>query len=294
MKSCYHRLSIAIFLLLLAPIFPARADRLEKTTAKQTNNNSTCPIPVLSRLTKHTIAQGETIESIAAKYDLIPETLTRLNPVLANGKAPVGKTILVPPFNGIRVQAAAGTTWRDLAKTYNVPADVLFEINGCQQKPAVVFIPSIGWSGRQTQRANAFGGFSGYPLPKIAVTGLGYGWYNTPNSSQKIFHSGIDLVAPLNTNVLAVEAGTVVFAGEQGNYGNLVVINHRDGLQSRYAHLSGIKVTTGGQVKAGDIVGNVGQTGAPDITTPHLHFEVRYKSSSGWVAQDPSLHLTQR
>jgi murein DD-endopeptidase MepM/ murein hydrolase activator NlpD len=288
MKFRYYRLSIVTLLLLITPIFPVRADRLNK------QNNPNCPTPVLSRLQKHKIATGETIASIAEKYNLIPETLIRLNPILNKGKAPVGKTILIPPFNGIRVQAPPGSTWRDLAVSYGVPADVLFEINGCQKKPSVVFIPGINWSGRQRQTVNSYGGFSGYPLPKIAVVGLGYGWQTSPNNPKKFFHSGVDLIADLGTNVLAVEAGTVVFAGQQENYGNLVVINHKDGLQSRYAHLGSLKVITGKQLQTGDIIGTVGQTGSPDVNTPHLHFEVRYKSTSGWVAQDPKLHLTQK
>jgi hypothetical protein len=152
MKFCYSRLQIAIFILLIVPIFPVRADRLEK----QNTNNTGCPTPVLSRLQKHTIVQGETIDSIATKYELIPETLIRLNPILNKGKAPVGKTILIPPFNGIRVQAPAGSTWKDLAVNYGVPADVLFEINGCQKKPDIVFVPGIEWSGKRRQGINLY------------------------------------------------------------------------------------------------------------------------------------------
>jgi murein DD-endopeptidase MepM/ murein hydrolase activator NlpD len=287
MKSHPYRLQIAILLLLIAPIFPVRADRLEK----QSTNNSGCPTPVLSRLTKHTIVRGETIDSIAAKYELIPETLIRLNPILNKGQAPVGKTILIPPFNGIRVQAPAGSTWRDLAASYGVPADVLFEINGCQKKPNIVFVPGIEWSGKRRQGINSETSFTTYPLPKIATVGLNYGWQTIPGQTKKIFHSGIDLIADVGTNVLAAEEGTVVFAGQQEGYGILVVINHRDGLQSRYAHLNSLKTVTGKQVKSGETIGTVGQTGSPDINSPHLHFEVRYQSNSGWIAQDPKLHL---
>jgi murein DD-endopeptidase MepM/ murein hydrolase activator NlpD len=282
--SRFPQLTGSICLVFLALIAPVQADQGQK------QNNSSCPTPVLSRLQKHTIAAGESIDSIAQKYNLIPETLVRLNPILKSGNAPVGKEILIPPFNGIKIQAPAGATWRDLAASYGVSADVLFEINGCQKKPSVVFIPGITWSGRQRQAIN-YGGFSGYPFAKAAPIALGYGWQNLPDQPSKFFHSGIDLLANIGTNVLAVEEGTVVFAGQQENYGNLVVINHRDGMQTRYAHLSSLKVATGKQVKTGDLLGAVGQTGKPDINKPHLHFEVRYKSNAGWVAQDPTIHL---
>ncbi|MDP8934673.1 MAG: M23 family metallopeptidase, partial [Cyanobacteriota bacterium] len=94
--------------------------------------------------------------------------------------------------------------------------------------------------------------------------------------------------------VLAVDSGTVAFAGEQDSYGNLVVINHSGGRQTRYAHLSRLSVVTGQQVKTGDKLGMVGATGRPDTDKPHLHFEVRYYSPQGWVAQDPEPNLKAR
>jgi LysM repeat protein len=66
-----------------------------------------CPPPVLSRLTRHKVAAGETLESIAQQYNLVPATLLSVNPSLKKGSPPVGREILIPPFNGIRVQAPA-------------------------------------------------------------------------------------------------------------------------------------------------------------------------------------------
>jgi murein DD-endopeptidase MepM/ murein hydrolase activator NlpD len=91
--------------------------------------------------------------------------------------------------------------------------------------------------------------------------------------------------------VLAADDGVVAFVGEESTYGNLVVINRADEWQTRYAHLGTIKVKIGQQVKAGDTIGTIGTTGQPDIKEPHLHFEVRYQSPAGWVAQDPAIHL---
>lgn len=91
---------------------------------------------------------------------------------------------------------------------------------------------------------------------------------------------------------LKVEEGTVAFAGEQGSYGNLVVVNHQGGRQTRYAHLQdGCFVKTGQKVKPQDKLGTVGSTGQPDVNKPHLHFELRYSSPQGWVAQDPEPNL---
>ena len=85
--------------------------------------------------------------------------------------------------------------------------------------------------------------------------------------------------------------GIVVFAQEQGSYGNLVIVNHSSGMQSRYAHLEHIKVRAGEKVNKGDLVGTVGNTGEPTLKKPHLHFEIRSSSSLGWVAKDPNEYL---
>ncbi len=104
---------------------------------------------------------------------------------------------------------------------------------------------------------------------------------------------GSDLAAPIGTSVLAAGDGTVAFAGNQGAYGKLIVINHSEGLQSRYAQLGSIKVKVGQAVKKGQAIATVGTTGTPSSKQPHLHFEVRSRSNLGWVAQNPEPYLLQ-
>lgn len=260
-------------------------------TPKQ--NQSLCPEPALSRLTRHRIASGETIESIARQYNLIPATLLGLNPSLRNGTPPVGTEISIPPYNGIRVEVPSGRTWRDVAKQYNVRADVLFEVNGCQESPSVVFVPGVNWSpsGAATARpsAPAADPLTRYPLPAIASVVRGYGWQLDPASGQVTFHNGVNLQASAGTTVRSVGEGTVAFAGEQSGYGKLVVINHVQGLQTRYSPLASINVQVGQRVAAGSAIGTVGATST--TTSPYLHFEVRSNSNLGWVAQDPSVYI---
>ncbi|HEY9615311.1 MAG TPA: M23 family metallopeptidase [Microcoleaceae cyanobacterium] len=264
----------------------------------QTTPQATCAPPVLSRLTRHRVASGETLASIAQKYDLIPATLMGLNPSLRSGKATVGSEILVPPYNGIRVELAAGQTLKDLAKRYNVRPDVLFEINGCQTSPRVVFVPGVNWSpiaapnatpSTQERRILAGSPLAGQTTPAIEL--LGYGWVVHPATGKVAFHSGVDLEAALNTSVVAVGNGTVAFAGAQGAYGNLVVINHAEGLQTRYAQLATIQVKVGQTVSRGQQIGTVGKSGQPSSKAPHLHFEVRSRSRLGWVAENPKNYL---
>ncbi|MCC5950363.1 MAG: M23 family metallopeptidase, partial [Nitriliruptoraceae bacterium] len=99
-------------------------------------------------------------------------------------------------------------------------------------------------------------------------------------------HRGLDLGGPVGTPIRAAGGGTVVFAGRQGGYGNLLLIDHGGGLVTAYAHLSSFAVGTGSSVSRGQTVGAVGMTG--NTTGPHLHFETR----SGGRAVNPRQYLS--
>lgn len=294
-------------LLGLVPLIATQANSAPLFTVV---NNSSCPKPALSRLIHHKVAPGETLESIAQQYNLISATLMGMNPTLQKGKVVVGNEILIPPFNGIRVKVPRGQTWVQVAAIYNIRADVLFEVNGCQTAPTIVFVPGVNWSpnprtvpekltisftsgSRGELPKRSPGIFKEYPLPTTADIALGYGWQIHPDTGKVFFHSGLDLSAAAGTSVRAVAAGTVEFAGKQASYGNLVVVNHQDRRQSRYAQLKSVAVRAGQTIKQGDLLGIVGATGKPSSKQPHLHFEVRSASSLGWVAEDPSLYLQQ-
>ncbi|HEY9625583.1 MAG TPA: M23 family metallopeptidase [Crinalium sp.] len=261
--------------------------------AEPTQTDSLCPEPALSRVVRHRVTQGETLVSLARRYNLIPATLMGMNPVLRSGNPPVGAEILIPPYNGVRVEIPTGRSWQDVAASYGVRADVLYEVNGCQRSPRVVFVPGVNWSPNPTTRATATTQANrvlrGYPLPAVVPVIRGYGWQVESQSGQVVFNSGVDLGATAGTPVLSVGDGTVAFAEEQGNYGKLVVINHNEGLQTRYANLDAISVRAGQTIRAGDRIGTVGSTG--QSSRPRLHFEVRSNSDLGWVAQDPSSYL---
>ena len=85
-------------------------------------------------------------------------------------------------------------------------------------------------------------------------------------------HRGVDLGVPTGTRVWAMAGGTVRFAGTMSGFGNVVWIDHANGLLSIYAHLSTIRVEAGTRVRAGDTIGASGESGV--VTAPHLHFEV--------------------
>jgi murein DD-endopeptidase MepM/ murein hydrolase activator NlpD len=86
------------------------------------------------------------------------------------------------------------------------------------------------------------------------------------------YHPGLDIAGDKGQPVFATAAGTVSHVGYQGAYGNLIVIDHGFGLETRYGHLQGFEVRKGDQVKRGDVIGKVGATGR--ATGYHLHYEV--------------------
>lgn len=92
------------------------------------------------------------------------------------------------------------------------------------------------------------------------------------------FHSGQDIAAAWGTPVVAAGTGTVAVAGTQNGYGQIVIVDHGNGLSTRYGHLSRIEVEIGQQVTRGDRLGAVGSTGRS--TGPHLHYEVRINEAA--------------
>jgi murein DD-endopeptidase MepM/ murein hydrolase activator NlpD len=101
----------------------------------------------------------------------------------------------------------------------------------------------------------------------------GFGERSDPFSGEGEFHKGVDLSAPTGTPVHVTANGIVVSADWHGGYGRLVVVDHGNGLETYYAHLSRFYVRAGQEVRVGDMVGAVGGTGR--VTAPHLHYEVR-------------------
>lgn len=100
----------------------------------------------------------------------------------------------------------------------------------------------------------------------------GFGQRRDPFTGRQDFHPGLDISADFGQRVSAPADGTVVGASYNGNYGNLVSIDHGFGLTTRYGHLSRFEVTVGQAVRRGEVIGYVGSTGRS--TSPHLHYEV--------------------
>ena len=109
--------------------------------------------------------------------------------------------------------------------------------------------------------------------PVMAVVSSGYGWREHPIEGGEKFHAGADLAAPYGEAVGAFADGVVDYIGESPAYGQYLQIRHAGGVTSFYAHCSKLCVQQGQQVKLGEKVAEVGDTG--ETTGPHLHFELR-------------------
>ncbi len=121
------------------------------------------------------------------------------------------------------------------------------------------------------------GGKLGWPCPSSSRITSPYGYRIL--FGVRDFHTGIDIGAVHGSNICAAESGTVILAnyGWNGGYGNYIIINHGNGITTRYAHASQLYVTAGQSVSRGQVIAAVGTTG--NSTGPHLHFEVRTNGS---------------
>ena len=125
------------------------------------------------------------------------------------------------------------------------------------------------------------------PLRDLYAVTSGYGWRDDPFTGEEAFHYGVDMRAAEGTPVYATAAGTVIAVESKRDYGLTVIIEHGDGVETRYAHLFSSDREPGDIVSRGDVIGAVGNTGRS--TGPHVHYEVRVDG----VAQNPSLYIVQ-
>ena len=124
--------------------------------------------------------------------------------------------------------------------------------------------------------------YIGFLWPLRGSASSPYGMRRDPISGDIVkHHAGLDIAAPGGTQVVASRAGRVTFAGTRDEYGKLVILSHANDMETRYGHLSSLRVKQGHFVRPGQVLGTVGHTGRS--TGNHLHFEIR---ESGRVA-DP-------
>ena len=119
----------------------------------------------------------------------------------------------------------------------------------------------------------------------IPVNGTVTSRFGTVSSVRASSHTGLDISTSRGTGIRPIANGTVVFASYKGSYGNLVIIDHGNGVQSYYAHCNAIYVSNGQAVDTNSVIAAVGSTG--NSTGPHLHLEIRING----VAVNPQSYI---
>ncbi len=125
----------------------------------------------------------------------------------------------------------------------------------------------------EEERINSMPEINGIKLAYVPITGTITSRYGVSSRIRSSNHTGLDIATASGTPIKVVASGTVTYADYKGSYGNVVKVDHGNGLETWYAHTSKMYVSEGQQVQAGDVIAAVGSTG--NSTGPHLHFEVR-------------------
>lgn len=249
-------------------------------------------LPTNQQISVYTVRPGDTLSSIADMFEVSTNTILGANDI-KKGVIQPGQVLIILPITGIQHTVAKGETMASLAKKYSSDAHDIAAYNGLADGQAltigdVLLIPNgvlkaapstskpsntkikNSTSGKTTDpylggSGPAISGYYLWPVAGGRITQNLHGW------------NGVDIGAPKGTSIYAAAGGTVIVANGNGawngGYGSYVVIQHPNGTQTLYAHMSKVLTSPGAQVDQGEVIGKVGSTG--QSTGSHLHFEIR-------------------
>jgi murein DD-endopeptidase MepM/ murein hydrolase activator NlpD len=243
----------------------------------------------------YSVDPHETYSSIAQKFKLSEETIRSLNQAKDGSTAPQGPSLLIPSQDGVFHIVGPGQGLSDIARAYNIPLKSILQANHLSGDADVklgqaLYLPGADYLSQSNVHwiaLKALEDEKGFLKPTSGRFADGFGPRINPISGKKEFHPGLDLAPGWRARVVAAQNGEVLFAGIRAGYGRLIILDHGNGLTTRYGHLDQILVKLHQTVLKGDLIGRVGMTGM--ATGPHLHFEVRLNN----VPQNPLLYLTQ-
>ena len=249
----------------------------------------------LDQTTIHRVTEGESISDIAKMFNISVNTIRWANDLKVGDKLKEGQVLIILPISGIKHIVIKGQTLESIAKKYKADVGDIASFNGITQDSQLavgdeLIIPDAETSDdggdkpvanlkEKTEKDQKY--YASHPSIKN-IKGYFINPVPSGHKTQGLHdHYAIDIGAPIGTPIYAAASGRVVFArkGWNGGYGNLVIIQHSNGTETRYAHQSKIAINAGDQVSQGDIIGYVGSTG--HSTGPHLHFEVRGARNPG-------------
>lgn len=237
---------------------------------------------------KYTVQSGDTLFSIGQNYKISVDALRYINNLSDADSLSIGQVLSIPPISGIIHKVKSGDNLSSISKLYDVPSQAIADFNYLTDLTSLkigseLVIPDA----KIPQQVTAQTPSSGTQIGEVQFeSGFKKGWCLWPTSTRIItqyfywYHSGIDVATPWFTAmppIYACAGGRVVRAGwDPTGYGISIIIDHGNGYQTLYAHLSKLRVSYGDYVKQGQTIGVMGNTGRS--TGPHLHFEVRRNS----------------
>ena len=230
--------------------------------------------PTSDQISIYVVREGDTLSQIAEMFNVTVNTIKWSNNLTSN-KLKVGDTLVILPISGVKVTVAKGDTIASIAKKYKGDENEIIAYNNLQKGESlavgsVIIVPDGEVLVEPSYSVGSVSGSKEY-----------VGYYMRPivggRRTQGIHgYNGVDLAAPTGTPILASAGGEVIISrmgGWNGGYGNYIVIRHKNGTQTLYAHTSGNNVSAGDVVKQGEVIGYVGNTGKS--TGSHVHFEIR-------------------
>lgn len=249
------------------------------------------------RISTYTVREGDSLSAIADMFDVSTNTILWANN-LPKGAIKPGTTLVILPVSGVRHTIGKGETLASIAKKYQSDADEIASYNGLDSGSGLtaggtVIIPGGELAKAPVAKAKAktattkatakikTGGSMGAILPTGDTSNMASAAFANPAPAGRVSQgihgwNGVDIAAPSGSPVYAAAGGTVIISrvgGWNGGYGNYVVIDHGNNIQTLYSHLNTSSVSVGQSVSRGSSIGTIGKTG--QATGFHLHFEVR-------------------
>jgi murein DD-endopeptidase MepM/ murein hydrolase activator NlpD len=287
-----------------SPAYETPDDALSTDSLLQGTDSGTNSYNISTdKITTYTVLEGDTLASIAKKFNISTNTIIYANTNIKNNSLKVGQTIIILPVDGVSYIVKKGDTISSIAKNYKADANDILEYNNITASslkigetiilPGGVKInntpttptskPANVAQNTNTNNASVASKsvVSANPntISSVGITD-GYIWpfpKGVGRVSQRLHDdNAYDMAAPYGTPIYAIQSGTVLIAdssGYNGGYGLYVVLDFKDGAQAILGHMSKVAVTSGQKVRKGDIVGYVGSTGRS--TGNHIHIGYR-------------------
>ncbi|MFA6524804.1 MAG: peptidoglycan DD-metalloendopeptidase family protein [Patescibacteria group bacterium] len=233
----------------------------------------------------HDVQGGETVSDIAALYNISTNTILWENKLGARDFIKPGQRLTILPVSGISYQVKSGDTLDKIAEKYGAKTDEIVEYNQLASaeaisKDQIIILPGGVPPAPPTpvvQPTSRFASVSDFFVPADATPTYGtkLQWPTPSHRINQYFgwrHTGLDIDGTTASPNYAADTGRVIYAGWSGGYGQMVKIDHGNGMQTLYGHFSKIAVSVGDNVTRGQTLGMMGCTGW--CTGNHLHFEV--------------------